>query len=129
MSVIVEPKDHDRRQHSRRRLLPMYTPVTVQQIEDLKIGRLEGHAYDISETGVRIELDEPVEVGRTVALHIQLPGQTTEVFVAGEVVWVNDVDDDPGPRRLALRFTDFLTDGDRSRLLAFVGDSVERVAA
>jgi len=127
--MTTSVQETDRRGHERIRLSPMHTPVMVQSVDDLSVEGWQGHAYDISETGVRIELDEPVDVGREVALHLELPGQTTRTFVAGEVVWVNDDQDDPGPRRMALRFTDFLSEGDRARLLAFLGVSARRAAA
>ena len=46
-----------------------------------------------------------------------------------KVVWVNDVDDDPGPRRMALRFTDFHPPRHRNRLARFLGDGLMRAAA
>ena len=73
---------NERRLHQRFKLTPMYTAVTVQSVDCLSIERLEGHAYDISESGVRLELDEPLEKGQHVAMYLELPGQTTDVFVA-----------------------------------------------
>lgn len=126
MSTIGQP---ERRQHERFTLAPMYSDVTVQRVENLSIDRFAGHAYDISESGVRIELDEPLEVGQGVAMHLSLPGQDTPMFVAADVVWVNDELDDPGPRRMALRFTDFLVETERARLLAYLGNTVSKRAA
>ena len=119
----------ERRQHERFSLAPMYSDVTVQGVENLSIDRLGGHAYDISESGVRIELDEAIEVGQGVALHMSLPGQDTPMFVAADVVWVNDELDDPGPRRMALRFTDFLIDTERQRLRAYLAHTASKRAA
>ena len=126
MSTIDQP---ERRQHERFLLAPMYSDVTVQRVEDLSIDRLGGHAYDISETGVRIELDEALEVGQGVALYMSLPGEDAPVFVAADVVWVNDELDDPGPRRMALRFTDFLIETERERLLAYLANTASKRAA
>ena len=126
MSMIDQT---ERRQHERFSLAPMYSEVTVQRVENLSINRLGGHAYDISESGVRIELDEALEVGQGVALHMSLPGQDTPMFVAADVVWVNDEVDDPGPRRMALRFTDFLMETERDRLLAYLANTASKRAA
>ncbi len=120
MSTIGQP---ERRLHERFSLAPMYSDVTVQRVENLSIDRLAGHAYDISESGVRIELDEALEVGQGVALHLSLPGQDTPMFVAADVVWVNDELDDPVCRRMALGFSDFLFDTERERLQAFLSNT------
>lgn len=126
MSAATQP---ERRLHERFTLAPMYTDVTVQRVENLSLDRFEGHAYDISESGVRIELDVALEIGQGVALHLSLPGQDTPMFVAADVVWVNDELDDPGPRRMALRFTDFIVETERARLLAYLGNAITRRAA
>lgn len=125
--TMTQPSE--RRIHTRYKLAPMYSPVTVQVIENMKILRSEGHAYDISESGLRIELDEPLEIGQTVALNLTLPCEEASLFVAADVVWVNDEIDDPGPRRMALTFTDFLSEVDRIRLLKFVSTCSSKVAA
>ena len=126
MSTIGQP---ERRLHERYSLAPMYSDVTVQRVENLSTDRLSGHAYDISESGVRIELDVALEIGQGVALHLSLPGQDTPMFVAADVVWVNDELDDPGPRRMALRFTDFIVETERARLLAYLGNAISKRAA
>ena len=126
MSAATQP---ERRLHERFTLAPMYTDVTVQRVENLSIDRFEGHAYDISESGVRIELDVALEIGQGVALHLSLPGQENPMFVAADVVWVNDELDDPGPRRMALRFTDFIVETERARLLAYLGNVITKRAA
>jgi len=101
---------------------PMYTAVTAclsDRGDDL---RLEGHVYDISRGGVRIELDRPLDPGEVVALHLVLPGTQSPVLASASVVWVHDEDDDPGPRRMALQFTGFPNNADRDRL----GDYIDR---
>lgn len=118
----------NRRRHERFRLCPMYTSVIVRRPgEDQERC---GHAYDISESGVRIELDEPLEVGESVQLDLKLPGSTaTDLTVPAEVVWVHDADDDPGPRRMALRFKAFASLTDRDRLLDYLGCGLYSMAA
>lgn len=119
----------NRRTADRFVVAPMYTMVTAQR--DTQQGRqhLEGHAYDISADGVRIELDEPLAPGDRVAMNIRLPGDVSDVAASGEVVWVHDSHDDPGPRRMALRFADFRSPLDRDRLALYLRGRTERLAA
>ena len=115
-------QDKKRRGHERIRMQPMYTAVTAclsDRGDDL---RLEGHVYDISMGGVRIELDRPLDPGEIVALQLLLPGTQSPVQASASVVWVHDEDDDPGPRRMALQFTEFPNNADRDRL----GDYIDR---
>ncbi len=119
----------NRRAHVRHPLSPMYAPVTIQVVDGFKIHRYGGHAYDVSEGGVRIELDEPLVVGQPVAVLLDLPGMIQTVFAHAEVVWVNDELDDPGPRRMALRFTAFSSSSDHRRLLTHLRDESTLLAA
>jgi len=115
-------QEKKRRGHERIRMQPMYTAVTAclsKRGDDL---RLEGHVYDISMGGVRIELDRPLDPGEVVALHLVLPGTQSPVLASASVVWVHDEYDDPGPRRMALQFTGFPNNADRDRL----GDYIDR---
>ena len=108
---------------------PMYTAVTAclsDRGDDL---RLEGHVYDISRGGVRIELDRPLDPGEVVALHLVLPGTQSPVHASASVVWVHDEDDDPGPRRMALQFTGFPNNADRDRLSDYIDRECGRWAA
>ncbi len=119
----------DRRVHARFHLDAMYTQVTIQRVVEYRIETLEGHAYDVSESGVRIELDKPLELGERVALHLGLPGEDLAVFASARVIWVNPEDDDPGPRRMALEICEFISQDDRDRLLRFLGSGLlSRVA-
>ncbi len=115
-------QDKKRREHKRIRVQPMYTAVTACPSGRDNDLRLEGHVYDISKGGVRIELDEPLDPGEVVALQLVLPGAPSVVEASASVVWVHDEHDDPGPRRMALRFTGFPNTADRDRL----GDYIDR---
>lgn len=119
----------NRRQHARFVLPPMYTSVTIQRACDLAIRQMHGHAYDVSESGVRFELDEALEPGEAVCFQLQLPGERDTVSGDGTIVRVFDEADDPGPRRAALQIRDFLTPADRARLLGRLGQGVFRRAA
>lgn len=125
----------DRRQFARFVVEPMYTPVAVRvQTDDGDAGfDLEGNAYDISEGGIRFELDRAVEPGTRIAMRIFLPGtcerdEGRSVLVEGNVVWLADADD-PAPVRMAAVFTHFARAGDRDRLLRHFGSGRYRLAA
>ncbi len=115
-------QDKKRREHKRIRVQPMYTAVTACPSDRDNDLRLEGHVYDISKGGVRIELDEALDPGEMVALQLVLPGAPSVVEASASVVWVHDEYDDPGPRRMALQFTGFPNNHDRDRL----GDYIDR---
>ncbi len=114
----------NRRRFERFALAPMYTPVAVKLLADDSYD-FEGHAYDISEAGVRFELDRPIEAGTPVAICVMLPGTRAEtersVCVYANVIWVEDDADEPGPVRMAAAFTRFARAGDKERLLGLLG--------
>ena len=121
-------KQQTRREFQRIRVQPMYTAVTAcAGAQDN--ARLMGHVYDISESGVRIELDNAIDPGELVTLQLDLPGIDAAVQAAASVVWVHDDQDDPGPRRMALKFTEFLNRSDRNRLVDFIDRERGRRAA
>jgi hypothetical protein len=120
---------NDRRRHERLKLSPMYTSITARAYQRPAQHELQGHAYDVSESGIRIELDEPLEPGEPVTLQMQLAAAESDVFAAGRVVWINDAEDDPGPRRMAIEFTEFLDDDDRFSLMRFLRDGSLQQAA
>lgn len=113
----------DRRQHERFAVSPMYTPVRVRLQSEEEFTR-EGHAYDVSEGGIRFELDEPVPAGTPVALQVELPrvglwsqadsGPGRAVFVLANVVWCDT--EDPGPAKMAAAITRYPREGDKQRL-------------
>jgi hypothetical protein len=106
----------------------MYTRVVVMPVgggavEPKDIGSsLEGHAYDISLGGVRYELDHALPTGTRVDVEILLPGATGPIRGSGQVVRVFDLEDDPGPRRQAMRLDRFRTDTDRQSLVRLISD-------
>lgn len=124
----------DRRQFARFQLEHMYTPVAVRTL-DSELFSIEGHAYDISEGGIRFELDRPIAPGKKVAMQITLPdldashiGPGRSVFVFANVVWIED-EDEPGPVKMAAVFTHFARVGDRERLLRQFASGRYRAAA
>ena len=124
----------DRRQFPRFALEPMYTPVSARLL-DSEVFNIEGNAYDISEGGLRFELDRPIAPGTKIALQITLPtmnhediGPGRSVFVFANVVWLED-EDQPGPYKMAAVFTHFARAGDRERLLRQFATGRYRAAA
>ena len=116
----------NRRAFERFALPTAYTPMSVRLLSQTTFD-LEGHAYDISEGGIRFELDEPIPAGTSVAVKLELPGLADDagpgraLFATGNVVWIDDEDIDIGPARMAIAFTTFCRAGDRERLLAQLG--------
>jgi hypothetical protein len=129
VAIMASSTEYDQRRHRRLHLEPGCAGVTVQRVEGMALHTLDGHAYDISLAGARIELDRPLELGERLALCLRLPGEANSVFASGRVVWIHDDDDDPGARRMAVQFTRFLADEDRQRLLRFMGGESGRRAA
>jgi hypothetical protein len=119
----------DVREYERFQLEPMYTGVTVQRVEGMALRAIEGHAYDVSEAGIRIELDEPLEVNERVAVTISLAGSAACIAASARVVWVHDAEDDPAARRMALEFTQFRSPDDHARLLGHLGTRLHRRCA
>lgn len=103
----------------------MYSAVAARRG---RAAALHGHVYDISAGGVRIELDEPLAPGVRVDLSLDLPGTRQLVEAAASVVWCHDDQDDPGPRRMALRFVEFPKQGHRQRLAEFLLRELRRAA-
>jgi hypothetical protein len=114
----------NRRRFERFALSPMYTPVAVRLLAD-DAYEFEGHAYDVSEGGLRFELDYPIEPGTPVAVTVLLPGHGPEssrsVCVYANVIWVENDEDEPGPVRMAAAFTKFARAEDKERLLGLLG--------
>ena len=78
-------------------------------------GFFEGHAYDISASGVRIELDASLPVGTPVEVAMHMPGLGSPLKLVGKVVRVFDEIDDPGPCRMGVHARG-ATESDRARM-------------
>jgi hypothetical protein len=130
----VQKSMTDRRSFPRFQLEPMYTPLAMSPGGDVPFEN-EGHAYDISEGGVRFEAESPVAPGTCVQMRITLPIITDHeletnrtVLVTANVVWLED-EDEPGPYKMAAVFTHFARAGDRERLLRQFASGRYRAAA
>ncbi|MDZ4756029.1 MAG: PilZ domain-containing protein [Phycisphaerae bacterium] len=111
----------ERRRHARFKVVPMYTRLQVRGPADDALP-LDGHVYDISEGGLRFELDEPLPEGERVTVEIDLPGCQKLIKAYGKIVRVNDREDDPGPRRMALRFDSFVDEASKRALSRYLGE-------
>lgn len=112
----------NRRRFQRFMLRPMYAPISIRPAAGADAGcAAEGHAYDISEGGIRFEADERFPVGALVAMHITLPTDSADlgpgptIVVFATIAW-NEEDDEHPPYRSAATFTRFARLGDRDRL-------------
>jgi hypothetical protein len=124
----------DRRGTERLAVEPGFTPVRVRTRDPVGLVR-DGHTYDLSESGVQFELDEKIEPGTHVIIEIELPSPVAGsddlveriVGVEADVVWADE--SEPGPVRMAARFTRFESRADRERLLRAISRGVPRRAA
>ena len=116
------------RQSPRLRLPAMYTLIRVRPVGDDRY-RWTGHIYDISETGMRFELDELIEPGTLIEVRAMLPGAKHITFAAtGRVVRLHDEWDDMGPTRMGMTFDHFRHESDERKLDEFLSRSGLRAA-
>lgn len=105
----------------------MYTPIRVRTMDEQSFKR-EGHAYDVSEGGLQIELDHPIAPGTPVAVELTLHGTQWEddsepgmglsgrsIFLFGNVVWLDD--EEAGPARIAIAITRFTRPGEHEKFV------------
>lgn len=111
----------NRRRHERFTLAPMYTTVLAEWMTPNGRQESTGHAYDVSEGGLRLEIDERLEPGTVVQVTMCLPGQARPIRASGSVVRTYDKADDPGPCRIALNLDRFVTPLDRQALFGCLG--------
>ena len=111
-----------------RLMLPaMYTLLRVRHVGDQRY-RWTGHIYDISETGMRFELDTPLPAGTEVEVRGMLQGTQQVTFhAAGRIVRMHD-DEEVGPTRMGMTFTRFNHDIDRQRLNIYLNHSGMKAA-
>lgn len=82
-------------------------------------GRYEwsGHIYDISMSGIRFELDQPLEPGTKIEVRGMLPGGAYTSFRAtGTVVRLHSDPEETGPATMGLAFEHFNSPMDHERL-------------
>jgi c-di-GMP-binding flagellar brake protein YcgR len=117
----AEPNAEGRR-NPRLSLPAMYTLLRVRHVGDQRY-RWTGHIYDISEGGMRFELDTPLPAGTEIEVRGMLPGSHQITFHAtGRIVRLHD-DEEVGPIRMGMTFTSFNHDIDRQRLNIYINHS------
>ena len=119
----------DQRRFERFRIEPMYSSVTLQITEDVLERSVDGHLYEVSEAGARLEVDEPLAPGTPVSLDMRLPGEAASILATGCIVWCADAEDDPGARRMGVSFERFSTPVGRARLCRYLGSGYAHRAA
>lgn len=108
--------------YSQLKVPPMYTLVRVRRAGDSRY-RWAGHIYDISTTSMQFELDQALEPGTEIEVRGMLPGASHTTFQAtGRVVRFQDEDQEPGPCRMAMVFSNFNSDNDELRLTTYLTD-------
>ncbi len=121
---MPDTADHnaEARSNPRLRLPAMYTLLRVRHVGDQRY-RWTGHIYDISQTGMRFELDAPLPAGTEVEVRGMLPGTHQITFHAtGRIVRMHDAEE-VGPIRMGMTFTRFNHDIDRQRLNIYINHS------
>jgi hypothetical protein len=101
----------ERRRRPRTAVPPMYSAIVVRVLNK-RHKPIEGHALNLSVSGIAVELDDLVEPGSPVTVEFSVSGlgreraQAWPTFAAtAEVVRNQDVDDFPGgPYCTALKF-------------------------
>lgn len=117
------------RQQPRLKLPVMYTLVRAKPKGSQRF-IWTGHVYDISATGMRLELDEAVEPGTVIEVRTMLPGSVHTTFRAsGRVVRIHDDDASLPPVRVGLIFDHFVHAIDRQRLRDYLQTHGLRLAA
>jgi hypothetical protein len=133
---MARTHESERRIHTRYAVPAMYTAVAVRRTDEDAFG-LFGHAYDLSEGGMRFEVDQPLPEGAEIEVRLQLPGGSAgwtghrPVYATARVVWLEeeDVELGAGPVRMACAFSRFQHPGDAQRLRLALGSGRFAAAA
>jgi c-di-GMP-binding flagellar brake protein YcgR len=123
------PANQSSRRFTRFQVPAMYTLLRVSEPGDQAF-RWNGHIYDLSLGGMRFELDEGLTPGREVELRAMLPGASHLTFRAkGRVVRLHNSDEqDRGPVRMGLCFSEFKSRLDYERVANYLNARCENTA-
>lgn len=115
------PNQAEARRQPRIKVPPAYTLVRVRP-EGTENYCWTGYIYDISDSGMRFELDAPVEPGTRLEVRAMLPGnEHTSFDASGMVVRIHDDEDDMhGPVRMGMFFDHFATNTDERKLKRYL---------
>jgi hypothetical protein len=131
-TVSSETTSFERRRHERTALPAMYCLVEAWPVtagESAREPGREGHVYDLSIGGARIDLDEPPMPGSELELKLHLPAAGAAVGVRGTVARLFGSEDDPICPRVGVRFVRFDDPADETRLRRFLGEPLDHLAA
>jgi c-di-GMP-binding flagellar brake protein YcgR len=127
--VPARPTSAAEARHQPRLKLPAMYTLLRARLAGEKRYRWSGHLYDISLTGMRFELDLPVDPGAEVEVHLMLPGpEHTTLNVTGRVVRIHG-DDEQGPARMGMTIDRFDGVRDREKLADYLSAKGLRLAA
>ncbi len=116
------------RRHPRVKLPAMYTLVRVRPAGSARY-RWTGYVYDISQSGMRLELDDALPEGTRVEVRVMLPGNQQTTFSAtGQIVRNHEDDPAAGPVRMGMTFEAFPFLGDERRLGDYIQHAIHRPA-
>jgi len=118
----------EQRRHPRVPLPAGYAPVRVHLTTPESADPIirEGHAYDVSRSGVRFELDQPLHRDQPVILELQLPGPDGPTVRAGGRVVRHHDPDEVGPIRMAVQFDRFETPAEPRKIDTYVRHALPR---
>ena len=117
------------RRTPRVRLVPAYHAATIQIMDPDGVRTVTGHVCDLSATGARLDLDEPVSEGQRLGVCLDLPGSGGDIFTTARVVRVFDDELDPMACHVAIEFNRYLSEAHEARLQSFLGGCSRRMAA
>lgn len=127
------PRVAEGRNEPRLKLPAQYTLLRARRPGQGSKYPMTGYIYDISVSGMRFELDEPVEPGTELEVRGMLPaGKHTTFRAVGKVVRIHDDTETPGrfgPVRMAMHFDHFVREHERERLADYLVHSGLRRAA
>lgn len=117
------------RQDLRLKLSPMYTVIRVRPHGTRRFC-WSGHIYDVSETGLRFEVDGKLALGTSVDVQATLPGPgNATVKLSGRIVRYHDEPEDLGPIRMGMVVDSFSTQSDHRRWLDYLrGGQLKKAA-
>lgn len=116
------------RQSIRLRLPAMYTLLRLRRKGETRYTQT-GYIYDISQTGMRFELDDPIETGTELEFRALLPGSHTVTFCAkGRLVRMHDDMHEVGPVRMAMQFERFNSSIDQQKLAQYLEQRAPQLA-
>ncbi|MEO0513968.1 MAG: PilZ domain-containing protein [Planctomycetota bacterium] len=125
----LDDRKTEARRQPRLKIAAMYSLVRVRPVGADRYC-WTGHIYDVSLSGMRFELDEPLEPGTEIEVRGILPGQDHITFrAAGKIVRFHDDEPEMGPTRMGMVFEHFHSEVDQDRLTDYLGDHGLKIAA